>query len=534
MLTDAAEVSRGSTLTADVCIVGAGPAGISIARELIKGGCSVLLLESGDRQFRRGLPALAGLALGRQLAKGENAGHPYFPLHASRLRAFGGTSNIWMSQGMRAHPLDAIDFEARPGVPHSGWPFDREQLDPYYERAQPVCGLGPYRYDVERWEDPRSKPRFAADAPALETTVFQFGPVDGFTRHLDELADAGRVNVVFDASAAEALTVDQPSVVSGLRVVTQGGNEFMAQGRVYVLALGGIDNPRLLLESNAAHREGLGNEHDLVGRFFMEHPHVLVGYARPADAAVAARLDLYQYQQVDGVLVQGMLKLRSEVLRQEQLPNSVFFLTPNHDLNATSGARSAAELRMAVLRRPMRPQLARHVIRAALGGLDVGRLALRRLTKRYGPPELIRFAVMSEQVPNRDSRVTLSAKRDALGMRLPRLDWRVTDDDRHTIRRAQEIIDDSLRRAGIGAFEGFFGDEQPPVTINGGFHHMGTTRMHTDPSRGVVDADCRVHGVQNLYIAGSAVFPTAGYANPTLTIVALALRLADHLAAELG
>jgi choline dehydrogenase-like flavoprotein len=142
--------------------------------------------------------------------------------------------------------------------------------------------------------------------------------------------------------------------------------------------------------------------------------------------------------------------------------------------------------------------------------------------------------VQAEQAPNPDSRVTLGTRRDRFGLPVARVDWRPAPSDRASIRASQEAVDEALRAAGLGHVEFMLGDEHPPALLEGNFHHLGTTRMHTDPARGVVDADCRVHGVRNLYVAGSSVFPTYGCSNPTLTVVALALRLADHLKKQLA
>jgi choline dehydrogenase-like flavoprotein len=130
--------------------------------------------------------------------------------------------------------------------------------------------------------------------------------------------------------------------------------------------------------------------------------------------------------------------------------------------------------------------------------------------------------------------VTLGTRRDRFGLPVARVDWRPAPSDRASIRASQKAVDTALRAAGLGHVEFMLGDEHPPMLLEGNFHHLGTTRMHTDPARGVVDADCRVHGVRNLYVAGSSVFPTYGCSNPTLTVVALALRLADHLKKQLA
>ena len=197
--------------------------------------------------------------------------------------------------------------------------------------------------------------------------------------------------------------------------------------------------------------------------------------------------------------------------------------------------RSIATLVKARRRRPLPwATVPGHVRNIATGFGDLGAFALDRVRRSDQPREVLALRVQAEQAPNPSSRVTLGTRRDPFGQPVARVDWRSEASDRASIRASQEIVDGAMRAAGLGHVELILGDENPPALIEGNFHHLGTTRMHVDPARGVVDADCRVHGMRNLYVAGSSVFPTYGCSNPTLTVVALALRLADHLKKQLG
>lgn len=523
MLLDGRTLGDGADLTADVCVVGAGPAGLATALELADAGLDVCVLESG------GVEA-GGDA--QSLADGASVGHSYFPLSSTRLRAVGGTSNHWYElEGFRARPLDPIDFERREGIPHTGWPFDRRHLDPWYERAQDVLGLGPYAYELEDWRGRGGGEVLDLDERVVRTVIFQVVPGGNLAeRHRARLDDHPRLRLVTHATVLE-LQTDGGRLVRRLRVATGDGRRRVVRARAYVLAAGGIENARLLLLSRDRDPAGLGNDHDLVGRFFMEHLGVRVGTLTPAQAGFLRRTGFYREADVGGFAIQGKLSLAPEVLRRERLLNATFFLEHMGASRATPGVRSFVVLRRALRWRPRPPRLATYAGAMLRGLPHVADTVVREATP-YGrrlPPQVIQLKAMTEQAPNPQSRVTLDPSTDALGQPRVRLDWRPTAFDVESIRRSEEIIDGQLRAAGLGQLRDRLDEQRPPAHLSGQWHHLGTTRMHDDPRQGVVDADGRLHTADNLYVTGGSVFPTGGYANPTLTVVALALRLADHL-----
>jgi choline dehydrogenase-like flavoprotein len=271
MFTDARTIPAGTTLTADVCTVGAGAAGISIARELAHSPLDVCLLESGGLEYDLDT---------QQLYRGRSVGFPYFPLEIARLRFFGGTTNHW---GGASRPLDDSDFEARDWVPHSGWPFRREALDPYYRRAHGVLELGPYAYDAGSWTTDERRPlRFEGES--LRSAVLQQSPPTRLGQvYREELRRARNIRTCLNANLLEIETAPTGGPVTRLRVASLERNEFYVEARAYVLATGGIENPRLLLLSRRADPAGLGNEHDLVGRFCMDHP--IAAWGKPGTVA---------------------------------------------------------------------------------------------------------------------------------------------------------------------------------------------------------------------------------------------------------
>jgi choline dehydrogenase-like flavoprotein len=508
MLVDARALPAGATIEADVCVVGAGPAGITLALELLGSGASVCLLESGGRDPKRP-------------PEGRSVGYPYVPLDRTAARAFGGTSLVWAEKGnylWHCVPLDHIDFETRQGIEHSGWPFPRRELVPYYERAARISDAIAFAYadDVHDGADLANQ---LAIRPGRIAVAYVQKSTSTFTRYFDRLAGAENVRLVLNATAVEIL-VDEAASVRRVRAVSSPGRELSVHPQVTVLAAGGIENPRLLLSSNG-HR-GLGNEHGLVGRFFMEHLTVPSGVVEPVGTALFAEPRLYGEGTGDGGTVRAVLRPHSEVMRREGLLNVGFLLSLRSRAATSEGARSLQTLRRSLRLEPRPSSLSRHAAKALRGIPSI-------IRARATPRDVFLIGIQAEQEPNPASRVTLGDRLDHYGVREPVLDWRLTDRDHASIRRAQELLDEELRWSGLGSVRRLLGEETPPSVIKGIHHHMGTTRMHRDPRHGVVDEHCRVHGVHNLFVAGSSVFPTSGWANPTFTIVALAAKLADRV-----
>lgn len=521
MLLDADELD--GDLDTDVCIIGAGPAGITIAHELSGRRFSVCLLESG------------GLELDPQSIEdsgGEIAGVPYFPLHKARARGFGGSSFLWPKEdGLRSRQLDPIDFESRPGVRDSGWPFSFDVLSGHYRRAHEVARLGPPRYDVAAWSDPENTPALNLEDTPFGTTMFRFGEdTSVFRSRRQEFERSSNLRVVLHATVEELNRSEEATRIDRVTVTTRSGKSISVTARLFVLATGGIENARLLLASRDANPAGLGNQHDLVGRYFQEHLRIHSGVLVPTDHSLMDRLGLYRRHFVDGAQTTGVLVLSEETLRREGLLNSAIYLRSARLLETTDAYRS-----LAVLKRgskaswgegdtPIAPHVARLARRPLNTAATIGRMAARQL----GRP-VVQLSLQTEQAPNPSSRVMLGERRAHNGRHLPKLEWRLTELDIRSARKIQQMLDAAVKEAGIGYVTQMLGDEQPPIPIRGFWHHIGTTRMSAEPQKGVVDPHCRIHGATNVYVAGSSIFPTGGYANPTLTVVALSLRLADHL-----
>jgi choline dehydrogenase-like flavoprotein len=518
MMIDARRVARNSVVQADICVIGAGAAGITLARELAGQSMRVCLLESGGLEPDQET---------QSLAVGENVGLPYYPLEAIRPRYFGGATNLW--QGM-CRPLDDADFDARPWVANSGWPFKRSELEPYYTRAQKICQLGPFRYEEADWAGSR-RPVLDVRGTNLRHAIFQFGPPTRFGQvYRQEVLDAANVHTYLHANVAKLETTRTGEAVRAARIACVDGNQFSLTAKQFVLATGGIENARLLLLSNDVHTTGLGNQHDLVGRFFAEHPLIKSGLIMPASAN--AQMGLYRLSPESGFGVKALMAIDAETQRQERIAGYSTALDPTD--TESVGVGSAKRLYLDMRQGKIPKQFFWHLRNVVMNIDDVASVAYRELMKT--PVQLYSLDNRIEPVPNRSSRVTLSDRRDALGLPRVKLEWRLADEDLQTLIRGQELMARELGKKSLGRVKMEIDSKAgwPVSAIHGGYHHMGTTRMHESPRLGVVDASCRVHGVHNLFIAGSSVFPTYGYANPTLTIVALAVRLAEHLKRTVG
>jgi choline dehydrogenase-like flavoprotein len=528
MLTDAHAVPSGTELACDLCVVGAGPAGIAIADRLRESGLSIVLLESGGLE-----PEVAT----QRLFRGENRGHPYFRLDACRFRLFGGGTNRW---GGWCRPLDAADFERRDWLPWSGWPINEQTLEPFYADAAKLFELPNARFDLTTWQD-RLPPPFALDDTHFENVLFQFSPGTSFGEaHRARLLASANVTTLLHANLTQMELAPNANRVGLLRVSTLGGHTFVVRPRAVVLAAGGIENARLLLASRTDRATGLGNEFDLVGRFFMEHLHVPAGHMVPTPKADDRAF--YRHAKYRGVPLRGVLIPTVAARERHQLTATSIAIEAPHFAFGTRYLGWPPPLMYGPIRlyRKLRSGRFKPVVEAIKQNVElasglptrfrnwnVAREARGRAQPRLGTNRIYSLYFRAEQVPDPASRVTLSERRDALGVPEVSLDWRVNPVDLDVIRRWLGVLDQDLQARGLGRViapaEGWQRE------IIGGPHHIGTTRMAADPRHGVVDENCRVYSVDNLYVAGCSVFATGGYANPTFTLVALALRLADIL-----
>ncbi len=532
MLIDLREQGDSPIPDSDVCIVGTGVAGITLARRLVELKRSVCLLESGGLDFEQTT---------QDLYRGANVGMTYYDLDQSRLRFFGGTIGIW---GGRCALLDPIDFERRDWVPHSGWPIDRSDLDPYYRVAHRQFELGDFNYEHEIGSTLGIPPQ-PFDSDRLTTGLWRFDERNEryAASRTRDLIDSPDVTVVLHANAVHLQANPGARAVRHVVVRPLHGKPRDVKARNYVLACGAIENARLMLVSNDVEARGIGNRHDQVGRYFMEHPTGRIGRVhtpRPYEM-----WDAFQKRFMpSGPPLAPVLRLADATQRTARALNTVatFKLQRPPALGVPLGNRIYQNLKHGI-DPDRRGRALDHAYRGVRAWFHREiRGTFEKWRARTGKSGLY-LIVRGEQAPNPESRVRLSSERDALGNLRADLDWQLCDADKHSARVFVETFDAELKRLGLGSVEpsewlASQGSQWPvdPTVGNhpiAGYHQMGTTRMSGDPKEGVVTAECNVFGYGNLFVAGSSVFSTSGWANPTLTLAALSLRLADHLDAAL-
>ncbi len=549
MIVDAHDFPNGQMLTADVCIVGAGAAGIAMALELIETGIDVIVLESGGLKDDRKTQSLyAGTVADERL---------HSPIDRYRQRRYGGSTTIW---GGRCMPFDPIDFEARDYVPHSGWPLGIDALMPFYPKANRICEAGEFAYNIGAAFKLSTHPMIEGFESTHFTsdTLERFScPTDFGARYGHKLRAAANVRMVLHANVTGLRLNASGSAVESVSVATLAGKNFSVRAGHVVLATGGLEVVRLLLASRDVKPKGIGNDHDVVGRYYMCHIAGTIGtlqFDRPLGSV------WHGYDVSDeGIYCRRRLALTADAQRRLGIGN---FIARLHHPRITDPAHRTGILSLLYLAKLFIPyeygkrlhgeekadlrtwlQHLRNVITDPFYTVAFlwHWLRDRTLPERKFPSVIIRSRANrysldfhAEQEPNPESRVTLSNECDVLGMPKLHVDWRYTAGDMETVKRALSLLADDIRQSGIGRFDYDPAAVEIEMTRYGAYggHHIGTARMGNDPRSSVVDTDCRVHGVENLYVASAAVFPTSSQANPTLTIVAIALRLATHLRAR--
>lgn len=518
MFTDFRTLEDGFALKADVCIIGAGAAGITIATTLAATPLTVCLLESGGFEYE---------AATQDLYSGQTRGQPWHDagtierggkqivpeLIFSRVRFFGGSTNHW---GHGCVPLQNATFAVRSWVPFSGWPIKQADLEPYYAKALALCHV-----PAADFRRPPPDP-LPVDPMKFHYQHGGIGNVNFGTAYRAELQQAANIKVLLHANLLELSPNPDASAIETATFGTLEGKRGTVHARCFVLCCGGIENARLLLLSNSVVKQGLGNTRDLVGRFFMDHPRGECGRIYGGDIRRLTPQQLYFAPQIEQ--------------REKTLEAFARFVV-REEGSIPEGIVAVRELEAAFAARTIPPNLGELIEHIVLDADDVIRGIYRRETGR-NPAEnsYIELEGQFEQAPNPESRITLGNEVDRLGQRQTVLDWQLTELDRHTYRCFSLLVAAEIARLGLGRMTlppWLDPNSTEPAQLTGCAHHMGTTRMSDDPSRGVVDRNCRVHGIANLYIGGSSCFPAGDCSFPTFTIVALAVRLARYLQQDL-
>ncbi len=505
---DARQIDNQSLIEGDICIIGAGAAGISIALQWKDTPYKVILLEGGGFDYDDRV---------QELYRGKTIGHPYYPNRASRLHYFGGSTMHW---GGMCSVFDDIDFEKRDWVENSGWPIKRKDIADYYPQAHNILDLGPYEWDVKYWQQQNDNfVPLPLDEKAIWSKMWHFSPPTRFgTKYREDIVNAANIHLYTYANVVDITANENVSAIQQVTVKNYAGKQHTVKAKLFVLACCSIQNSRILQACNKQAPKGLGNDNDIVGRYFMEHVEIKSGelWLNHNDP-----LKLYEF--VQGTKVRAELAISAEKQKELQVLNATVSLMP---LELSRKSLPAVTVYKEEDPRKGMDTLIKYSTLDKRNFLQ--RMFAKSMFQSYG------MFTRAEQLPNPESRVVLSEEKDELGMPRADLKWTLSPIDKKTVYTINKLIGQQVGIAGIGRvrLKDWLADDnikELPDYTSGGWHHLGTTRMSDNPKTGVVDANCKIHGIGNFYVAGASCYTTGGAVNPTLTCVAISLRLSDHL-----
>jgi choline dehydrogenase-like flavoprotein len=548
VIVDGRSCASGEVFVGDVCIVGGGPAGITLAHELIGSGLKVILVESGGRRRKSAAEALN---------EGAEVSGSFAPLSLFRRRMLGGASVIW---GGRCVPLDPIDFEVREHVPLSGWPVSYDEVAAYYPRASRYCEID-HATPGDSNEPDAGRPfldGFASEE-VLTCSYEKFSAPTNFGRKYGPALRAARSVMVLVNTTCTQLVSDGSGRIVEASCATLNDGHLRVQAGKFVLASGSVEVFRLLANSPSPAGHALGDGGGMLGRCLMNHIEGTVGRLvldRP-DRPISWGFERSE----GGVYRRRRITIHPSAQRRRKTLNFVARL--HHELVADPRHHNPILSAMYFAKRMLLPEYraklsivgdsatmpkgamfwslhARNILMGApaLAGFSAGWLWKRHLLYRRIPYVVLEsrrgiypLDINAEDSPTPDNHLYLTHARDRFGTRQVGVKWKPSASDFESIATSCRLLRNAFAASGAGVYQfddARLDDEVRKFMPIGG-HHIGVTRMSRSPREGVVDPQCRVHGTANLFVASASVFPTSGYASPTLTIVALSIRLADHL-----
>jgi choline dehydrogenase-like flavoprotein len=516
------ETKKG-TFNFDICIVGGGASGIVIANELAETGLKVALVESGGEQYHQAT---------QDLYKANNIDFPFPDTSYTRLRFLGGSSNHWQNN---TSPLSPLDFEKREGIENSGWPIQYKELVPYYSKAEPYCGVDSDGYSLDKWLGTTGMKDITMGSSKIETRIAKapFSPTRFFEQHGSNLVASENVEIITFSNIVDIEFDENSKRIERVIFNTLKRNEFVIAADKFIMCLGGIENARMLLHFNQKYNNKLGNQSDAVGRYLMEHPTPRAAHLM---AEKTPALDLYMGYREEKKSISGFLSLSDEIARENNTINIRMPFIPQSNYTLSDGISSSHIFGQALSNYELPADASTHAWNI-LSDID---MVIEAIARKQFDTKIFEHAsgiggyeipMMMEQTPDKNNRITLSSKKDKLGLAKINVEYRVTDIDKQRLWRSLDICAKEIAILDFGRLKTLKERSLRLWRDQLGFsaHHMGTTRMADNPNTGVVDKNLQVFGTKNFYISGSSVFPTGGSVPPTLTIVALSIRLADHI-----
>src|SRR3990167_1409361 len=522
MILDLKEINETPLFQCDLCIIGSGAAGLALTSQMINTPFKVMLIERGGLDHEDETQALYEVEINGLSFPGATEG---------RFRVHGGSTTKW---GGQALPFTPIDFEKRAWVSHSGWPITYDDLKPYYQRAYQFLMVDEMNVDSDLFEYLKTKPP-AFDRSKIWYHFSKWSPKPNIREnYLFSIKTSNDYSLLLHANVTNIILDKNQQFVCQLEVASLIGTRAMVKATYFVLCTGGIETARLLLSNHHQQSSGIGNDYDLVGRFFQDHPTATIGWLNTSNPKQAQRLfNVFHKCRLKYTV---RCTASPEWQRNKQTLN---MSTGIEFVQEHSSFQDLKEIYNAIGHRNFNRSLLNSLFHTLChpSGAISPILHYLFLGRNYSPGAKMRFGLMSEQEPNPDSCILLSNRKDVLGMPLAEIRWKLTELTRYSMQQFALMLRDEIKIANIGELKLESWLFNPSSSWTGNvidqFHHMGTTRMHDSPRHGVVNRHCRVHGISNLFIGSSAVFPTSGHSNPTLTIIALCIRLADRLKQEL-
>jgi len=523
MLVNGNDIKSPSHEDCDICIIGAGVAGIVLANELKDFDGKVLLIDGGDVNYSQE---------SQELYEGESRPkHFPNPLY-SRLRFLGGSSNHWQNN---TSPLQPIDFEVRSWIPNSGWPISFQDIKPFYKQAEKYCGVDGDGYDSEYWSKALKSEDVLKGSDILETQMAKspLFPVRFYSVYGNALSKQSNLKIISNTNVVDVTYQDKSKKIEYIDCVTNNDIKVTIKPKIFILALGGLENARMLLSFNEKYDNKIGNQGDAVGRYFMEHPTIRGAHFFVDDPK---RFSLYKYKVIKNKGVVGFHSLTETSLKEKKSINLRIPFIEATDFELSDGISSSNIFKESLSKWELPENIGSHLYNI-VSDLD---MVAEGISRKQFNEELFEHSndvggfstvMMMEQTPDPRNRITLAESKDRLGIKKLKIDYRITDDDKSRFWKSLNIVALEYGAKALGRVKLLKERESRLWGSQVGFsqHHMGTTRMSENSDKGVVDKNHLVHGTNNFYIAGSSVFSTGGHVPPTLTISALSIRLALYL-----
>lgn len=526
MIVDANTLKNAEFFKADICILGGGVAGIVLANELLNSNKSIILLESGHEHYET--PT-------QELYKAESVPQLFPNPMVSRLRFLGGSSNHWENSTER---FDPIDFEKREWVSDSGWPIRYEELDQYYSDAEEYCGVGREGYSFDFWKNKLNSTDVFSKSKLFDSVVSKapFLPTRFFAEYGESLVGSKSIRIIKNANVVDLEYDRETQAVKTVKFRTFQDLSHKVNASVFIMCMGGIENARMLLHFNEKHDDQLGNQFNNVGRYFMEHPTIRAAHLLPFHDDTLDPIYLGTMVDSLNVRVRGRASLSGSAQYKHQTNNLRMYFVKQSKIALSDGISSSHLISDSLSDAELSDDFGKHLMNIIK---DIDHIAESFIKKEldvslfdnayeFGGYQIIS---MIEQTPDRENRIKLGSERDALGLKKVKIDFRVSESDKQAAWKTLELLSQDQAIQSIGRIR-LLKERESRIwgsQLGFGQHHMGTTRMANNAENGVVDSSLKVFGTKNLYVSGSSVFPTGGHVPPTLTIVAMSIRLAREL-----